>query len=483
MESSEKKIILSSFMWKFLERISSQGVSFVIGIILARLLLPSDYGVVALVQVLVAIASVFVTSGFSAALIQNKNADDLDFSTILYCSLAASILLYVVLFLTAPFIADFYNVPELTLITRVYAFVLVLYGYNSVQSAWVSRNMVFKKFFIATLLGTFVSGIVGLLMAYNGFGAWSIVGQSMTNVVVNMFVIRLIIPWRPKLIFSFSRAKKLMNYGTKILGADLIGTIFNEIQQILIGRIYTPADLAFFNKGRGLPYLVTNNIDNSINAVLFPALSNHSDDPVVMKQMVRKGIKLSSYIMFFFMATLAIFAKPFIELLLTAKWLECVPYMQFICISSMIGIMSTANLQALKASGNGGTVLKLEVVKKPVYLIMIAVAAGISVRAIAMTFPIYAVYSALINMIPNKRILNYSLTEQLKDVAPASILTMVMAALVYPLNGMDMPCLPKVFLMGIACAAVYFLFSWVFKVEAFLLCKTMIFNRLKMRDA
>ena len=261
MESSEKKIILSSFMWKFLERISSQGVSFVIGIILARLLLPSDYGVVALVQVLVAVASVFVTSGFSAALIQNKNADDIDFSTILYCSLAASILLYVVLFLTAPFIADFYNVPELTLITRVYAFVLVLYGYNSVQSAWVSRNMVFKKFFIATLLGTFVSGIVGLLMAYNGFGAWSIVGQSMTNVVVNMFVIRLIIPWRPKLIFSFSRAKKLMNYGTKILGADLIGTIFNEIQQILIGRIYTPADLAFFNKGRGLPYLVTNNID------------------------------------------------------------------------------------------------------------------------------------------------------------------------------------------------------------------------------
>ena len=483
MDATEKKKIFSGFVWKFLERVSSQGASFVIGVILARLLLPSDYGVVALVQVFVTIANVFVTSGFSAALIQNKNADDLDFSTILYCSLGAGVFFYGVIFFAAPFIADFYNVSELTLITRVYALILVLYGYNSVQSAWISRNMLFKKFFVATLSGTIISGVVGLLMAYNGLGAWAIVGQSLVNVVVNMLVIRMIIPWRPKLMFSFTRAKKLMNFGSKVLGADLIGTCFNELQQILIGRIYTPADLALFNRGKSLPYLITNNIDNSINAVLFPAMSNHSDNSIEMKQMVRKGIKMSSYVMFFFMTMLAVFAEPFIELLVTEKWLDCVPYLQLVCVSSMIGSVSTANMQAIKASGNGSVLLKLEIVKKPMYLILIVVGACISVKAVAITFPIYAVYSSLINMIPNKRILDYSLMEQLKDVAPASILTIVMAALVYPLNGVDMPCLPKVFLMGIACAAVYFLFSWVFKVEAFLLCKTMIFNRLKMRDA
>ena len=479
MDQSEKKKVFSGFVWKFLERISSQGMSFVIGIILARLLLPSDYGVVALVHVFIAIANVFVTSGFSAALIQNKNADDLDFSTILYCSLCASLVLYGVSFFTAPFVADFYGVPELTQITRVYALILILYGYNSVQSAWVSRNMVFKKFFVATLFGTIVSGAVGLFMAYNGMGAWAIVGQSMTNVVVNMFVIRMIIPWRPKLMFSFSRAKKLMSFGGKVLGADLIGTVFNELQQILIGRMYTPADLAFFNRGKSIPYLITNNIDNSINAVLFPAISNHSDDPVAMKQMVRKGIKMSSYVMFFFMATLAIVAEPFIELLLTEKWLECVPYLQLVCVSGMIGTVSTANLQAIKASGNGGTLLKLEIVKKPVYLVLIVVAACISVKAVAWTFPIYAIYSSLINMIPNKRILNYSISEQVRDVTPASLLTIMMFAFIYPLNIFEMSCLPKVLLMGATCAIVYILCSWLFNVETFVFLRKAIVNQVK----
>ena len=479
MENAEKKKILSAFVWKFLERISSQGVAFVIGIVLARMLLPSDYGLVALIQVFVTIANVFVTSGFSAALIQNKDADELDFSTILYCSLIVSILLYAIIFILAPFISDFYNIPELTPVTRVYAVVLVLYGYNSVQSAWVSRNMVFKKFFFATLSGTIVSGVVGLTMAYYGMGVWSIVAHALTNVLVNMLVIRMMISWRPRLIFSFARAKKLMNFGSKILGADLIGTIFNEVQQILIGKIYSPADLALFNRGKSIPYLVTSNIDTSISAVLFPAMSNHSDDFAVIKQMTRKGIKVSSYMMFFFMTTLAISAQSFVELLLTTKWIECVPYLQLVCIASMIGTVSSANMQAIKASGNGGTLLKLEIYKKPVYLALIAGAVCVSVKAVALTFPIYAIYAAIVNMYPNKRILGYTFMEQIRDVAPASLLSCGITVISYPINFLEISAFLKLTFICVVCATSYIMFSCLFRVEAFESCRNIFKNRLR----
>ncbi len=479
MDGAEKKKILSGFVWKFLERISSQGVAFVIGVVLARLLLPSDYGIVALIQVFVTIANVFVTSGFSAALIQNKDADDLDFSTLLYCSLAVSVVLYVVIFFSAPFISEFYNIPELTPVTRVYAIVLVLYGYNSVQSAWVSRNMVFKKFFVATLSGTIISGVVGLVMAYHGMGVWSIVAHALTNVFVNMLVVRMMILWRPKLIFSFTRAKKLMNFGSKILGADLIGTIFNELQQILIGKVYSPADLALFNRGKSIPYLFTSNIDSSISAVLFPAMSNHSDDFMMIKQMTRKGIKISSYMMFFFMTTLAVAAHPFVDLLLTAKWIECVPYLQLVCIANMISVVSTANMQAIKASGNSGTLLKLEIYKKPIYLLLIAGAVCISVKAVALTFPIYAVYAAIVNMSPNKRILKYTFTEQINDIAPASLLSCATIAIAYPINFIEMSSFFKLVLICAICAVSYIFFSWLFKVDAFESCRNAMKNRLR----
>lgn len=463
--------IFGGLAWKFAERISSQGISFVISIILARLLMPEEYGIIAMVQILITIANVFISSGFSTALIQKKNADDLDFSTTLYCSMSLSFALYIVVYAASPYLAVFYDIPELTNITRVYALVIIIYGYNSIQSAWVSRNMIFRKFFFATIIGTIISGVLGVYMAYNGFGVWALVYQSISNTLINTITLSLIIEWHPSLVFSWNRAKRLMSYGSKILGADLIGTIFNEIQQLLIGKLYSASDLALLNRGRQFPQLITSNIDNSITSVLFPAMSNHSDDVEKMKAFTKISVQTGSYIVFFFMTLLAVISEPLIKVLLTEKWIECIPYLQLVCFANMIGSISNANLQAIKASGNSGIVLKLEMYKKPIYILLIIIAALHSVYAVALTYPIYAVYSTLINMIPLKRILNYKISEQIMDVIPSALLSVTMFIICFCLKFYIVDTITLLLVQTILSIAIYLGLSILFNVSACNYCK------------
>lgn len=425
---SEKNKVAHGFAWRFAERITSQGMAFIISVLLARLLEPSEFGVVAMIQVFITLSDIFITGGITSALIQKKDADDLDFSTILYCNLSISALLYALLFVFAPAIATFYKMPELVKLVRVYSLILLLFGYNSVQVAWVSRHMVFRKFFISTASATFVSGIIGVAMAFAGFGVWALIAQTMSKTLINMMVMRHIIDWRPKLVFSWTRAKSLGTYGINILATHLLGTGCNEIRQLLIGKLYSPGDLAFYNRGHHFPRLFTSNIDASLNSVLFPAMSNHSDDPVRIKAMTRRAMRTSSFFLFFALTTLAVCSRPLVSILLTDKWLPCVPYMQLMCIGSMLASVSTANLQAIKALGRSDVALKLELVKKPVFLLMIVVAANISVMALAVSVPLYSLYAALVNMRPNKKFLGYGYWEQFRDYLPATALSMAMCA-------------------------------------------------------
>jgi len=466
MVSSEKKQIVGGIAWKMAERLTSQGVTFLVSIILARLLMPEEFGLVAMIQVFIAVANIFVSVGISSSLIQKKDADDLDFSTMFYCSLGLSVILYLVLFFTAPFIAEFYKMPKLELIVRVYSLILILYSYNSIQNAWVSRHMVFKKFFLTTSFGTIGSGIIGVILAYSGFGVWAIVAQTMSNTLINMFVMRCIVTWRPKLIFSFARAKKLMSYGLNILIASLLGTGCNQIRQLVIGRYFSAADLAFFNRGNQFPHLFLSNIDTTINTVLFPAMSNHSDDPDRVKAMTKKSIRISSYVLFFAMGSLAVCAEPLVRALLTDKWIECVPFIQLICVADMISTVSDANRQAIKALGRSDISLKLEMLKKPVFLLMVFVSANISVMAMAVCMPLYSLYAAIVNMFPNKKLMKYGHLEQVKDFIPAATLTLFMALVVYPISLLD---LNEYFLLIIQitmCIVVYLGLSYLFKIES-----------------
>lgn len=427
---SLRKTILSGMFWKISERFLAQGISFIISIVLARLLMPEEYGKISIVLVFISIADVFISSGFSSALIQKKDADDVDFSTIFYCSFITSVLLYVCIFFCAPLIADFYHEMDLVMLLRIYALILPVGVYGTIQHAYISRHMQFKKFFFSTLFGTLISGMVGIFLAYNGFGVWSLVVQSFTNTIVDTLALMITVSWHPQRIFSFKSAKKLMSYGSKLLLADLSGTFFGQLRSLVIGHAYTSADLAFYNRGQHIPTLITGNIGQSIVAVLFPAISNESDNVQRVKQLTRKALKYMVFVMFPALFGIAAIASPLVSVLLTDKWMESVPYLQLLSIGAAIGLLSTVSLQTIKSIGKGDVVLKLELWKKPVFVFLLLVGVKKGVLAIAITMVIYELYGTIINMWQMKKYINYAMIEQIKDIFPALILSGVMGLIV-----------------------------------------------------
>ena len=424
---------LTNLSWKFAERIASQLVSFVVSIILARILTPSDYGSVAMVMIFVTLANVLVEGGFSSALIQKKDADKLDFSTVFYFSIVFSIFLYVALFFSAPYISKFYGegYEILTPVLRVIGLQVIIYGANSIQQAYVSKKMMFKKFFWATLIGTIVSACIGLSMAFLGYGIWSLVGQQMAMAVTNTIVLYLITRKLPGLMFSFQRLKGLFSYGAKILGASLLVSFFLDLRSLIIGKLYSAKDLAFFDRGRQFPNLLVTNINSSVGAVLFPKMSQEQDDRIRVKQLCRNSIRFSSYVMMPLMLGMAVCAEPLIRVLLTDKWIDCVPFLQLFCITYMFYPMHTANMQAIKAIGRSGTFLVLEIIKKILELISLLIVMKISVTAIAINMAILTTLFTFINAYPNIKLLDYSFKEQMSDMLPSLLLSTIMAALVY----------------------------------------------------
>lgn len=419
---------LKNLAWKFLERISTQLVQLVVSIVLARILAPSDYGIVAMVTIFIILANVIIEGGFSSALIQKKDADDVDFSTVLHFSLLFSTALYLLLYFSAPYISIFYGegYQILTPVLRVLGVQVIIYAVNSVQQAYVQKKMLFKNFFWATLVGTVVSAIVGLVMACSGYGVWSIVAQQLTSNVINTLTLYAITRYLPVSAFSFLRLKVLFSYGVKLLGANLLITGYQELRALLIGKLYTSQDLAFFDRGKQFPSLVVTNINSSIAAVLFPKIALEQNDIERVKNSTRISIRFSAYIMSPIMLGLAAISEPFIRVVLTEKWIQCVPLMQIFCIVFLFMPIHTANIQSLKAIGKSGTILNLEIIKKVIEFITLLAVAWISVEAIVINMAILTTLFTFINAYPNRRHLNYSYMEQAKDILPAIIMSTIM---------------------------------------------------------
>ena len=348
-------------IWKFAERIGSQLVQTVVSIILARILMPEDYGIISLVTIFITICNVFISSGFGNALIQKKDADEVDFSSVFYASLAISVVLYIILFFGSPLIASFYENEQITLILRVMGLRLPIAAVYSVQQAYTSRKMQYRKFFIATLIGTIVSGAVGICMAYGGMGVWALVAQNMVNVGVNMIVLFFVVEWKPKLLFSFQKLKGLLSYGWKLLVSGLLETGYNELRSLIIGKKYSTTDLAFYDQGKKYPSLIADNINSSMNSVLLSAMSKRQDDREKVKSATRRSIRLSAYLLMPCMIGLACVAEQFVRVLLTDKWLPAVPFIQIMCIVYMFYPIHTANLTAIQAVGRSDLFLILEI--------------------------------------------------------------------------------------------------------------------------
>ena len=465
--NSLKSKTISGLLWKFAERIGAQAITFVLSIILARLLSPSDYGAIAVLLVFITIADVFVNAGFGSALIQKKDADDLDFSSVFYFSFIFSVFVYFVVFLAAPFIANFYNMPILQPALQVLALRIPVAAINSVQQAYVSRNMQFKKFFYSTLSGTAASALVGIFMAYNDYGIWSLVGQYLSNAVINTIVLFSVINWRPQLIFSLQRLKSLFSYGWKLLLSGLFDTGYQSLNSLLIGKFYTSADLAFFDTGKKFPMVIVTNINSSISSVLFPALASEQDEPERVKAHTRKAIQISSYIMWPMMLGMAACADSIVSLVLTDKWLPVVPYLQIACITYGLWPIHTANLQAINAMGRSDIFLKLEIVKKVIGITALLISIQYGILVVAITYLITGMIATFINSYPNKFLLKYSYYEQIKDILPSFLLALIMCILIkiLPIDGISI--LFGLVLKIIIGIIIYFSLSIIFKNEAF----------------
>ena len=483
----ERSILTTSFIWKFGERFLAQIVSFIVSIVLARILVPEDYGVVSLILVFIAFADVFVTSGFSTSLIQKRDATDVDFSTIFYCSLFVSIIIYVILFFSAPYIAAFFGMPALSGILRVFSLRIPISAFNSVQHAYVSRNMLFRKFFFSTLWGTLLSGVLGIVAAYLGMGAWALIIQYMSNTIVDTIVLSFTIKWRPRLVFSIASAKKLMQYGWKILLADLSGTFFEQLRSLIIGKVYTTSDLAYYNRGKSFSSLVMDNISTAMMSVLFPDLANKSDDLEKVKLTLRKSLSVMLYIIFPLIGGLVVIAKPLVNVLLTEKWKQAIPFLQLLAVSSGIGLIGNISLQSIKAIGRSDIVLKLELIKKPIeiesleqqikepiYLILLIIGIKISPIAIAVTMVLYSFYSSIANAMPLKKELNYTYKQQISDILPSLAATVIMCIAIAPFRAVIKSDVILLFIQVICGGFIYAMESIIFKISAFQYIKKII---------
>lgn len=428
------KKTLYGMMWRFAERTGAQGISFIVSIILARILSPDDYGLVAMVTIFITISNVFIDSGLGVALIQKKDADDLDFSTVFYFNLVICTCLYLLLFFSAPLIARFYRESQLTNIIRVLSITILISSVKNIQQSYVSRHLLFRKFFFSTIGGTIVSAVIGIIMAYNGFGVWALVFQQLSNTLIDTVILWVTVRWRPTWAFSFQRWKSLFSYGWKLLLSSLLNTLYENLRQLIIGRVYSSADLAYYNRGKQLPQFVVANLNTSIDSVLLPVMSDSQDDVARVKVMTRRSIQTSSFILWPVMIGMAAVAEPMVRILLTDKWLFSVPYIRVFCIACAFQPIHTANLNAIKALGRSDIFLKLEIIKKVIGVTIIVFSMQYGVFAMAVSQLIYNVIAQIINTSPNRRLLSYGYIEQIKDIIPFILLSVLMGICVYPLK-------------------------------------------------
>ena len=467
-ERLTSKNIISNFLWRFAERCGAQIVAFVVSIVLARLLAPEVYGTIALVTVFTTILQVFVDSGMANALIQKKNADQIDFSTVFFLNIFVCIVLYIGLFIASPFIASFYEDESLIWVIRILSLTLVISGVKNVQQAYVSRTMQFKRFFFATLGGTLGAAVIGITMAYMGFGVWALVAQQIFNATVDTIILWITVKWRPQLVFSFKRLKGLFSYGWKLLVSALLDTVYTNIRQLIIGKLYTSADLAYYNRGRQFPNLIVTNINTSIDSVLLPTMSRTQDDRTRITEMTRRAIKTSTYIMAPLMMWMAFSAEPIVRLILTDKWIDCVPYLRIFCISFMFYPIHTANLNAIKAMGRSDIFLKLEIIKKIVGMILLVSTMWFGVMVMAYSLLVSSVISQIINSWPNKKLLNYGYLEQLIDILPGIALAVVMGVCVCFIGFIPMPTIIVLIVQFIVGGVFYITVSKILRLESYI---------------
>lgn len=459
--------VVTNFLWRLAERSGAQIVSLVVSIVLARLLAPEVFGLLALVMVFTNILQVFVDSGLATALIQKKDADELDFSSVFFFNIAMCITLYMIMFFAAPWIADFYKMPELTSVIRVLCLTIVVSGIKNVQQAYVSRNLIFKRFFFSTLGGTIGAAALGIFMAYKGYGVWALVAQYLFNTTVGTIILWITVKWRPTMQFSWVRLKSLLAFGYKLLGVSILSMLNRELRSMIIGKVYTASDLAFYNRGQQFPQLIALNIDNAIDSVLLPTMSQQQDNPAAVKNMARMSIRVGTYVLMPLMLWMAACAEPIVSIVLTDKWLPCVPFMQLLCFSNCFFSVYTANYNIYKSLGRSDIYLRVTVWISMLGIAVLLATMWISVLWIAIGMFIVGLVSVPICGAPSVKLCGYTYKEQLKDIMPNLIIAVLSAICMYSISFMEFPMTLMLAIQTIVGVIVYFLLSLLTKNESY----------------
>lgn len=462
------KKAFSGVIWKFMERLSAQAVSVLVSIIIARILSPDDYSVVSIVTIFFTFSNVLISGGLNTALIQKKDADEEDYSTVFSISLIVSIMLYILLFVMAPYIANIYNKQILVPVIRVMSLILPINAVKSIVCAYVSNTLQFRKFFFSTISGTIVSAIVGIFMAVYGFGAWALVAQQMTNAFIDTLILYLSTHLRFRLMISLERLNSLWDYGWKVLVSSLIGTAYAEITPLFIGLRFSASALSFYDKGRSFPILISSTTTNTLSAVLLPVLSKFQDDNEKLLNYTRKYITVTSFVVFPLMIGLCAVGDKFILLLLTDKWINAIPYLQIFCIASMFDMINIGNCETIKAMGRSDVFLIMELIKKVGYFLVIAVFLAFSNTPImlAVSALFCTVIAITVNSIPNKYLIGYSYKFQAQDIVLNLICSIIMGVIVWSIGRtISISLLPLLLLQITTGVIVYFVISILFKNE------------------
>lgn len=462
--------IVGGLFWRFGERIFAQGVTFVVSLIISRILGPSAYGMVSILLIFINLSEVFLTAGFGNSLIQKKDSDAIDFSSVFYFNVIFSIILYIIIFIAAPYIEDFYGKDYygLTAALRVLAIRIPITAINNVQQSYVSKNMIFKKFFFATIGGSLGSAIVGITLAYAGLGVWALVYQYLFNAIVNTIVLWFTVRWRPVLQFSFNRLKSLIKYGWKLLVANLVFSLSNNIRSMLIGKVYSSSDLAYYNKGKQIPDLATDTLNTTILSVMFPALCKIQDDPIQMKALIRRAVKTLAYFIVPVLFGMAALSEKLVMIVLAEEWMGTVPFIQIFCISGIFQPITKPCQQVIKALGRSDLFLILEFVKAIVTIVILIITLNFGVIYIALGYIVSSLIGMMIDISVGGKMINYTFGEQIIDILKPIVVSIVMCAIVYLLNFIPISNIILVLLQAIVGIVFYWFVSFVSKDETYL---------------
>ena len=464
----ERKKIISSLAFKFVERLAVKGAGLIIGIVLARLLLPEEFGQVAIITIFINLANSIIQNGFNSALVQQKEVDDKDYSTVFYITMVLSAIIVAILCVTAPYIAVFYESPKLVWPIRVYSFSLFFGAFNSIQVAKLQREMRFQPMLYTSLIATVLSGVLGVVMAYMGFGIWALVAYGCSNIVFSCIAMLFVANWFPRLVFSWKRAGSLFSFGWKMLVSGILCALYHDVRSLIIGKRYSVDDLAYYNRGQQYPEVISLTIDAAIQSVMFPAMARSQSDTKQVRSMLRRSISLNTFVVTPIMIGLAAVAHPLVLLLLTEKWLPSVIYMQLICIVGITFPFTSSSLVAIKALGRSDLHMKLEIIRRTMMLgiLLFAIFVFDSVIAIAISYVVSVFIDMFIAAAPLKKMLDYDGLRQVKDNWKTLVASLIMGIIVWLIGMLHLPTFLLLLVQIAVGVFAYVMLCVVFKNES-----------------